>query len=331
MLRVDYQSALGYVESLKPRSVFVVAPDGLLGEARRLVEMLEAMGIEAIISGEACYGSCDLKEHAAEALKADLILHIGHTLRTSRLGRRTLLVAALDDVGFETVVEKAASMLRGYGRIGLSTVSQHLHRLPEVKKWFEERGFEVHIGEYDRFADGQILGCEFQTAHQIIDKVDAYIFLGQSRFHALGLALSTGKPTFMLDPYFNEVVDMQPLASDSWRRSVLAVYRAREAQSFGIIVGLREGQIGLHHARKIKAELERHGRSATIIAMREVTAERINTFTHFDAFIQTACPRITIDGLGFTKPVLSTPQAYALLNLLDGRDLDEFLVKPLWL
>ena len=36
------------------------------------------------------------------------------------------------------------------------------------------------------------------------DKVDAYVFLGQSNFHAAGIALSTNMPTYVLDPYFNE-------------------------------------------------------------------------------------------------------------------------------
>ena len=68
-----------------------------------------------------------------------------------------------------------------------------------------------------------------------------------------------------------------------------------------------------------------------LIAMREVTSERIAYFKSIDAFIQTSCPRVSIDGYTFKKPVLSAPQAEALLDLLDGKELDEFLVKPHWL
>nr|AIE93822.1 diphthamide synthase subunit (dph2) [uncultured marine thaumarchaeote AD1000_40_H03] len=44
------------------------------------------------------------------------------------------------------------------------------------------------------------------------ETVDANLFLGQSNFHAAGIALSTKKPTYVLDPYFNEVRDVSKFA-----------------------------------------------------------------------------------------------------------------------
>ena len=81
----------------------------------------------------------------------------------------------------------------------------------------------------------------------------------------------------------------------------------------------------------IKKRLEEKGKQVQLIAMREVTSERIAYFKSIDAFIQTSCPRVSIDGYTFNKPVLSAPQAEALLDLLNGKELDEFLVKPHWL
>jgi len=330
LIRIDTAKVFGEVERLKPKTVFIVAPDGLLKEAQRLASMLEAIGVEAVISGEACYGACDLKEDAAEAIKADLVLHIGHTLRINRAGRRTVFVAVEDDIEFDKVIEKAVQTLKRFKKIGLYTISQHLHRLTEANKLFEDYGFEVKADRGGKLSYGQIIGCEFQSAYSIKDEVDAFVFLGQSRFHAAALALSTGKPTYMLDPYLEEVIDVTPLAEDLWKRCLLAVYKAREAERFGIIIGLREGQMKIGQAKHIKEELTKHGKKCTLIAMREISAERLNTFTWFDAFIQTACPRISIDGSGFNKPVLSIPQAYALLNLLEGKEVGDFLRIPSW-
>ncbi len=50
-----------------------------------------------------------------------------------------------------------------------------------------------------------MFGCEFYPASSLKKEVDAYVFLGQSNFHAAGIALSTNLPTYVLDPYFNEV------------------------------------------------------------------------------------------------------------------------------
>ena len=60
--------------------------------------------------------------------------------------------------------------------------------------------------------DGQVFGCEFYPATELKDKVDAYVFLGQSNFHAAGIALSTNMPTYVLDPYFNEVREVAEFA-----------------------------------------------------------------------------------------------------------------------
>jgi 2-(3-amino-3-carboxypropyl)histidine synthase len=321
---------LAELERRSLKTVLIVAPDGLLKKAYELASILEARNVEVVISGEACYGACDLKEDVAEAIKADMILHIGHGLRVSRAGKRTFFLVAEDGVEFNKVIEKAAQILRQFSRVGLYTITQHLHKLAEAKALFEKYGFKVKISDGGKLSHGQIIGCEFQPAYLIKDEVDAFIFLGQSRFHAAALALSTCKPTYMLDPYLEEVIDVTPLAEDLWKRSLLAVYKAREAEKFGIIIGLREGQMKIGQAKHIREELTKHGKESTLIAMREISAERINTFTWFDAFIQTACPRISVDGSGFNRPVLSIPQAYALLNLLKGKDVGDFLSTPTW-
>jgi len=331
LIRLDTSRVLAELERRSLKTVLIVAPDGLLKKANELASTLEARNVEVVISGEACYGACDLKEDVAEAIKADMILHIGHGLRVSRAGKRTFFVVAEDDVEFNKVIEKAAQILRQFSRVGLYTITQHLHKLAEAKALFEKYGFKVKINDGGKLSHGQIIGCEFQPAYAAKDDVDAFVFLGQSRFHAVALALSTGKPTYMLDPYLEEVTDVATLAEDFWRRSLLAVYKARDAERFGIIIGLREGQMKLHHVERIREGLAKHGKSSTLIAMRDISAERLNTFSWFDAFIQTACPRISIDGTCFDKPVLSTPQAYALLNLLEGKDIGNFLRSPTWI
>jgi 2-(3-amino-3-carboxypropyl)histidine synthase len=61
-----------------------------------------------------------------------------------------------------------------------------------------------------------------------------------------------------------------------------------------------------------------------------VTEERLAPLRDVDAFIQTACPRISIDGSVFSRPVLSTPQAEALFDLWGGKALPAFLERPSW-
>ena len=79
-----------------------------------------------------------------------------------------------------------------------------------------------------------------------------------------------------------------------------------------------------------KKELEKEGKKVQLFALTDITNERLNNLRGIDAFIQVACPRISTDNQ-FDKPVLSTPQANALLKVLRKESIDEYLEIPHWL
>lgn len=332
-VRIDEKKVFEIIEAKKPRVVLVNAPGGLLRQTKDLMERVkEKYGVTSILSGDSCFGICDTLDDDVEKLQADLALHIGHNAAVTEVGGYTYLVDAVDDVEFDEVVETAAKVLSPYRRIGLATFSQHLHQLPKVKERMEAKGFTVFVGRGNNLMlEGQIFGCDFSTAFPVHQEVDAFALLGESEFHAVGLALATGKPTFMLDPYMNEVTDMRQAAEERKKRAVLAVYKALDARVFGVITGLKEGQKMLGRSRWITKRLETNGRKVVQLAMRDVTAERLAPHREIDAFVQTACPRISIDGFTFDRPVLSIPQADALVALIEGREPGEFLERSKWI
>jgi len=206
-----------------------------------------------------------------------------------------------------------------------------LHQVDKVQGILTTAGIDVMIGKgKGQLNDGQVFGCEFYPATQLKDEVDAYVFLGQSNFHASGIALSTNKPTYVLDPYFNEVREITEFAQKLKRKATLAIYKAAEAKSFGVIVGLKEGQLSKVFALKFKKELEKEGKSVQLFALTDITNERLQNLKGIDAFIQVACPRISTDNQ-FDKPVLSTPQANALLKILRKESIGEYFEIPHWL
>ncbi len=332
-VRIDEAKVFEIIEAKRPSVVLVNAPGGLLRQTKDLMERVrEKYGVTCILAGDSCFGICDTVDDEVEKLQADLALHIGHNATVKEVGDYTYLIDAVDDVQFDEVVESAASTLAPYRRLGLVTFSQHLHQLGTVKAKLEQKGFEVYVGKQNNLMmEGQIFGCDFSTTYPLHDRVDAFVFLGESEFHAVGLALAVGKPTFMLDPYLNEVTDMQAAAEERRKRAVLAVYKALDARVFGIITGLKEGQKMLGRSRWISNRLEMNGRKVVRIALRDITPERLAPYREIDAFIQTACPRISIDGFTFDRPVLSIPQADALVALMEGREMGEFLERPKWI
>jgi len=335
-LRIDRGSLESIVKEKHPKRVVFNAPDGLLKETRAIAQELEtSYGLQTIVIADPTYGSCDTVDFDAQRLGADLAFHVGHNVTIKKFGKITYSIDATDDVSFAEVAQKAAAMLKGnkVKMTGLATFAQHIGKLQEVCEIFEKNGIVALVGNgMGQLHDGQIFGCEFYPAYNIREKVNAMILLGPSMFHALGLCLSTGKPTYMLDPYQNEVIDVGNLAEERLKRAVLSVYKAREATRFGVIIGLKEGQIMTDQSVKLKRELESFGKSVQLIALREITPERINSMTDIEAFIQTGCPRISVDGYTFGKPVLSVPQTEALLSLLSGKEVSmEMFERKHWL
>jgi 2-(3-amino-3-carboxypropyl)histidine synthase len=265
-------------------------------------------------------------------LGADILFNIGHTIAMESFDDKVFMIGAFDDISFDSVAHKCALELAGkYKAISLLTDSQHLHMVEDVKKIFEELGFTVIIGRgKGQLRDAQVFGCEFYPAYSLQKQVDAYVFLGQSMFHSASIAMSTEKPTFMLDPYFDEFSQVNEFAQGLQKRAILSIYKALDAETIGIIIGLKEGQFAHVRALELRKEFERFGRKVQMIALTDITEERVQNFRGIDAFIQVACPRIATDNY-FKKPMLSVPQALALIKLLKKEPIDDFLKVQHWL
>jgi 2-(3-amino-3-carboxypropyl)histidine synthase len=295
--------------------------------------LTEKYNIPVYVIGDTSWGSCDLNIHAAEMLGVDILFNIGHTISMENFGNKVIMVDAFDDIDFSKIAKRCAIELKKkkFTKISLVTSSQYLHSMQKVKEIFEYHGYEVVIGRgKGHLNDGQVFGCEFYPVYHTKDQVDAYLFLGQSIFHSASVAIVTQKPTFMLDPYFNEYSEISDIARKLEKKANLTVYKAQDAKTIGIIIGLKEGQFANIKALELKRLLELAGKKIMLIAMTEITDERLLSFEDIDAFIQVACPRIGTDN-HFHKPVLSVPQAISLIKLLKGEPHQEFLQIKHWL
>ena len=330
---IDKRKIYEVIDNQKPNSVALNGPEGLVSRIQEVADNVEERyHIPAYVIGDTCWGSCDLNTHAADLLGADILFNIGHTIAMQSLGRKVVMINAYDDVSFENVARKCASDLKArYRTLSLLTDSQHLSQITTVKKIFEEYGYDIVIGRgKGQLNDAQVFGCEFYPAHYMQNRVDAYIFLGQSMFHSASIAMSTEKPTYMLDPYYQEYTEVTEFARGLQKKAVLAIYNALDAQRIGLIIGLKEGQYAQVRALELKRTLEKLGKKVQLIALTEITEERVQIFKEIDAFIQVACPRISTDN-HFKKPMLSVPQGLALIKLLKNESIEGFLTVQHWL
>jgi 2-(3-amino-3-carboxypropyl)histidine synthase len=330
MLKIDNERIFEVVAKRKPRSVALNGPEALIPKIQDTAnDISEQFDIPAYVIGDTCWGSCDLNTHAADMLGAEILFNIGHTVVMETFGEKVVMIDAYDDANFEEVARKCALGLReqNYKSISLLTNSQHLCEISFVKKIFEEYGYDVIIGKgKGQLKDAQIFGCEFYPAHDVQKEVDAYVFLGQSMFHCASVAMSTGKPTYMLDPYFGEYSLVNEFADRLRKKAILSIYKALDAVRIGIIIGLKEGQFAQIKALELKKSFEQLGKKIQLIALTDITEERVQVFRGIDAFIQVACPRIAIDN-HFKRPMLSVPQALTLIKLLKKEPIDDHFLK----
>jgi 2-(3-amino-3-carboxypropyl)histidine synthase len=295
------------ITKLGANRVLLQLPEGLKPEGPRLAKIVEKNGALPIISADPCYGACDIAVNEAEELGVDLIVHFGHSKLMKHEQIPTIYIEARATVTVNEAVEKSLHLLGKYAKIGLATSVQHLHALNQAREILIRAGKTVTIGDTGQMSyAGQVSGCNYSNVKSIADEVDAFLFVGGGQFHALGVALSTSKPTFIADPYDNRAFSIDNEAQKILRKRWACVEEAKHAKAFGVLVGLKVGQERFNKALKIKELAEKNGKAAYLMVVREIIPEALLEFPSIDAYVNTACPRVSLDAPEkFLKPVLT--------------------------
>jgi len=299
------------IAKLGAKRVLLQFPEGLKSEASKLAKMVEKLGAIAIVSADPCYGACDVATAEAESLGADLVVHYGHSKMLKHERVPTVYVEARAVLNVDSAVRKALPLLSKWRRIGLVTTVQHVQTLDHVKEMLLREGKTVVVGEAGRVSyAGQVIGCDYSNAKSVAKDVDAFLFVGGGRFHALGVGLSTSKPTIVADPYGGNAFSIDEEAKRVLKSRWANIEEAKRSKSFGILVGLKPKQQRFEEALQLKATLEQDGRAALLLAIREITPEALAGFPQIEAFVDTACPRVAVDdATRFRRPVLTVNEA----------------------
>ncbi|MCS7124222.1 MAG: diphthamide biosynthesis enzyme Dph2 [Candidatus Bathyarchaeota archaeon] len=305
------------------KRVLIQLPDGLKVEGPRLARIVEKAGALPIISADPCYGGCDLATAEAESLGVDLLVHYGHAKLLKYEKVPTIYIEARATLDISEAVEKALPLIEPWRKVGLATTVQHVQVLDEAKEMLVRAGKTVIVGDAGRLSyPGQVIGCDYSNAKSIIDDVEGFLFIGGGRFHALGLALSTLKPTVVADPFEKIAYTVNEEAERIQRQRWASIQEAQKARTFGVLVGLKPGQKRLEEALVFGEKLKKGGKDAFLFAVREITPEMVMNFPTVDAYVNVACPRISLDEPSkFNKPILTPNEALVVLGELSWKEL----------
>ncbi|MEM3617300.1 MAG: diphthamide biosynthesis enzyme Dph2 [Candidatus Bathyarchaeia archaeon] len=311
------------IVKLGAKRVLIQLPEGLKGEAPRLAKVVEKAGALPIVSADPCYGACDLATFEAESLGADLIVHYGHTKLLKYEKVPTIYIEARATISVTEAVEKALPLMANWHKVGLATTVQHVQTLDEAKEMLIRVGKTVMVGDVGRLNyPGQVVGCDYGNAKSIAEDVEGFLFIGGGQFHALGLALATSKPTVVADPYEKRAYQIDEEAQKVQKQRWASIQEAEKAKSFAVLVGLKPGQKRLEEALAVREKLEKAGKDAYLFAVREIAPEMVMNFPTVDAYVNTACPRVSLDAPSkFSKPMLTINEALVVTGEISWKEL----------
>ena len=320
LYNMDLDKVIRKINSKNVKNVGLQFPEGLKMQAVDIAHSIEEeCDVNVIISGDPCFGACDVSDYKMKD-SVDLIIHFGHTPLPIRYEIPTLFIEAFANVDVKKDLKKCLESLKDYNRVALVTTTQHLHLLNEMKDFLEDNGKEVVLGSSKSTRKGQVLGCNFSSIKNL--DADVYLFIGSGNFHPLGIYLFTKSPVYALDPYNNELREMTDYADRILRIRFARITKAREAKKWGIVVSSKEGQYRLELAKEIKKLLKDSGMEGYIIMLDNVNPDVLLPYFDLDAFIVTACPRIAIDDSQMYKKPLITPQELEIV--LDKRQWEDY-------
>ncbi|KAI0306904.1 diphthamide synthesis protein [Multifurca ochricompacta] len=186
--------------------------------------------------------------------------------------------------------------------------------------------YETTIPRSKPLSPGEILGC---TAPQLGD-VDALIYLGDGRFHLEAIMIANPSvPAFRYDPYSKKLTreryhhrKMQAARSDAVtaaRKSIDDIARRASESTvnssigdppvWGVVLGTlgRQGNFKQLQAITRQMTLSRTSIPYVPILLSELSPAKLSLFNpHISIFVQTSCPRLSIDwGYAFDRPLLS--------------------------
>jgi 2-(3-amino-3-carboxypropyl)histidine synthase len=335
MYELEENRIIDEVKKRGSRRILLQMPEGLKPIGFELAKRLEKeTQAEVFVSGDPCYGACDLALYPKKHIEADLLVHVGHAEIPGEFSEEDVLyVEARAQVPIDEAMSKAIGMLETEHAIGLASNIQHIHQIGRAKEILQAHGKEVLVGRASGWLKyaGQVLGCDYGSVRAIAEKVDAIVVLSGGDFHAMGIPLATGKRTLVVDPYQRTARDMTEVCRRLLRKRWISITRFKEAKKIGIIVGMKSSQMNIALARRLKGLLEDAGYSTILLCTTEVIPEALESFLDLDAYVEISCPRIRTDDQDrYRKPILNPEEVMIVLGKKKWEDYTKGMTLEEW-
>ncbi|KAM6495535.1 putative diphthamide synthesis domain containing protein [Amanita muscaria] len=250
-------------------------------------------------------------------------------------------LALVSTIQFVAALQRLKEDLAAYSNSNQSTsllLETPTHLVSDEESSQQRRywtgNYDVTIPRSKPLSPGEILGC---TAPRLGD-VDAILYLGDGRFHLEAIMIANPSvPAFRYDPYakkltrerynYSEMQLMRSEAVESARKDT-SLSRGESYSVWGVILGTLGRQGNYNQLEAITKPLKSASSAVPHIEilMSEISPAKLSLFHPWvSVFVQTSCPRLSIDwGYAFDRPLLSPYEtAVAFREVKGWADKDE--------
>lgn len=283
---------------------------------------------DTVIMGDVTYGACCIDDFTAKALGADLLVHYGHSCLIpvdQTVGIKVLYVFVDIQIDPLHFVESVKLNFPIEKKLAFVSTIQFVATLHLAAKELRTLGYDVNVPQSKPLSPGEILGC---TAPRLLPNT-SIIYLGDGRFHLEAAMIANPiAEAFKYDPYSKKFTTELYDHNEMRKNRKKAIDRSQSAKKFGLILGTLGRQGSVKVMKYIESRIRYHGRDCVIILLSEVFPMKLALFQDIDAFVQVACPRLSIDwGTAFDKPLLTPYELSVVLGDAEWKLVDQVAVK----
>ncbi|KAF1997865.1 Diphthamide biosynthesis protein 1 [Amniculicola lignicola CBS 123094] len=321
------------------KSIALQFPEGLLLFATTISDILTQFcpGTSTLIMGDVTYGACCIDDFTATALGCDLLIHYAHSclipVAVTKIATLYIFVSiSIDTQHLLSTITENFQTGKTIALLGTIQFNATIHGIVPILR---REGYNPIVPQISPLSRGEILGCtspsmaikpgQFNAKGKEEEVPDMLLYLGDGRFHLESAMIANPSlPAYRYDPYSRRLTHETYEHESLYSLRRTAILTARKAKRWGIILGALGRQGNPHTLTLIENELKRRNIPSINLLLSEIFPGKLAMMSDVDAWVQIACPRLSIDwGYAFAKPLLSPYEALVALGVKDAPWLDE--------
>lgn len=306
-------------------SVALQLPEGLLLYATTIADILvrHAHLSSALVLGDVTYGACCVDDLSAEALGADFLVHYGHSClipvtQTVLPSLYVFVHVSFDQVHLHRALLETFS---SSDRVALVSTVQFIEAAHETAEALSNDLPRLFVPQRRPLSRGEILGCTSPP----LPETDALVYIGDGRFHLESVMIANPNlRALRYDPYGKRLTEERYAIEEMHTVRKTAIATAASSSRFAVVLGTLGRQGSPAILTRVTTALRSAGHTFIIVLLSELSPAKLARFeqTGIQAWVQIACPRLSIDwGESYKAPLLTPYELFVALGKVEWRDI----------